>query len=120
MTLFLLLINYIASLASVQLLRGDLPSTQPMNFGQVFTAFLAIYQICSSENWTNVLYAVTTAEITLGQVIIAATFISCWLLFANCELCIARSNGLIELPDSYRFTDVHCCDQREFSGSRRG
>jgi len=86
MTLFLLLVNYIAALASVQLMRGDIASSQAMNFGQLFTAFLAIYQICSSENWTNVLYEATAAEIPLGQTIIVATFISCWLLFANCKL----------------------------------
>jgi voltage-dependent calcium channel len=85
MTLFLLLVNYIAALASVQLMRGDIASSQPMNFGQLFTAFLAIYQICSSENWTNVLYEATAAEIPLGQTVVVATFISCWLLFANCK-----------------------------------
>jgi hypothetical protein len=90
MTLFLLLVNYIASLASVQILRGDLAGSQAMNFGQLFTAFLAIYQISSSENWTNVLYSAATAEITLGQTVIIATFLTCWLLFANCMLPTSR------------------------------
>ncbi|KAH9979222.1 Ion transport protein-domain-containing protein [Lactifluus volemus] len=40
-----------------RLLRGDVQSTQSMNFGQIFTSFLAIYQIFSSENWTTVLYS---------------------------------------------------------------
>jgi voltage-dependent calcium channel len=84
MTLFLFLINYIAALVSVQFLRGDVSSAQVMNFGQIFTAFLGMYQIFSSENWTTVLYGITAAEQPLGQTVIAATFLSCWLLFANC------------------------------------
>ncbi|KAF8146237.1 Ion transport protein-domain-containing protein [Mycena galopus ATCC 62051] len=83
MTLFLILMNFIATLVSVQFLRGDLPSSQTMNFGSVFTAFLAIYQIFSSENWTNVLYATAGAEEIFGQSIISVLFISGWLLFAN-------------------------------------
>lgn len=85
MSLFLLLVNYIAALMAIQLLRGDLPASQTMNFGQLFNSFLAIYQVFSSENWTNVLYASTQAEIPLGQAAILAIFFSSWLLFANCK-----------------------------------
>lgn len=60
-------------------------ASQSMNFGQIFTAFLAMYQIFSSENWTTILYATTQAEIPFGQAVILALFISIWLLFANCR-----------------------------------
>ncbi|TFK68921.1 hypothetical protein BDN72DRAFT_646515 [Pluteus cervinus] len=83
MSLFLLLVNYIAALAAVQLLRGDLPASQAMNFGQLFTSFLAMYQVFSSENWTNILYNTTQAEAPRGQVVITTLFVTCWLLFAN-------------------------------------
>lgn len=92
MSLFLLLVNYIAALVSVQLLRGDLGSDVTMNFGQLFNAFLAVYQVFSSENWTDILYGTSTAEIRLGQTVIVVLFISAWMLFANCEffrLCIS-------------------------------
>lgn len=85
MSLFLLLVNYIAALVSVQLLRGDLPADENMNFGQLFNAFLAVYQIFSSENWTVVLYDAATAEAELGQTVIVVLFITGWMLFANCE-----------------------------------
>ena len=85
MSLFLILVNYIAALISVQLLRGDITAKEPMNFGHVYTAFLAIWQIFSSENWTTVLYMGMTAEVGLGQTVIVAIFLTCWLLFANCE-----------------------------------
>ncbi|TFK51284.1 hypothetical protein OE88DRAFT_1800091 [Heliocybe sulcata] len=83
MTLFLLLMNYIAALIAIQLLRGDLTSDESMNFGQVFTSFLAVYQVFSSENWTDVLYGALEPEIPLGQSVIVAIFVCAWFLFAN-------------------------------------
>lgn len=85
MLLFLVMVNYIAALVAVQLLRGDLGEDTPTNFGELFNAFLGIYQVFSSENWTDVLYSTTSAEIRLGQTVIVALFISAWMLFANCE-----------------------------------
>ncbi|KAG6837569.1 hypothetical protein H0H93_006983 [Arthromyces matolae] len=76
MSLFLIMVNYIAALAAVQLLRGDLGQDTPMNFGDIWTSFLAIYQVSSSENWTSVLYSTTGAEIRLGQTLIVAMFIA--------------------------------------------
>ena len=49
------------------------------------SSFLAVYQIFSYENWTDVLYATGAAEISLGQSAIAAIFIAGWFLFANCK-----------------------------------
>ncbi|THH14934.1 hypothetical protein EW146_g5467 [Bondarzewia mesenterica] len=83
MTLFLLLVNFIAALVAVQILRGDMIESDTMNFGQIFTSFLAVYQVFSSENWTNVLYDSSTAEVTLGQSAITVLFISAWFFFAN-------------------------------------
>ncbi|KAI0247528.1 Ion transport protein-domain-containing protein [Lactifluus subvellereus] len=83
MLLFLILVNYLAALFSVQILRGDMQGNQAMNFGQIFTSFLAVYQVFSSENWTNVLYNSATAEIPLGQSLIVILFIVGWFFFAN-------------------------------------
>ncbi|KAG6811221.1 hypothetical protein H0H92_008482 [Tricholoma furcatifolium] len=67
MSLFLVILNYIAALAAAQLLRGDLGEDTAMNFGDVWISFLAVYQIFSSENWTSVLYSTNQAEAQLGQ-----------------------------------------------------
>ncbi|KAK7018498.1 Ion transport protein-domain-containing protein [Favolaschia claudopus] len=83
MTLFLFLVNYIAALIAVQFLRGDLKADQAMNFGTLYNAFLAVYQVFSSENWTDVLYSTAGAETVFGQSAIAVLFISGWMLFAN-------------------------------------
>jgi hypothetical protein len=84
MLLFLLIVNYLAALFAVQLLRGDMQGDQPMNFGQIFTTFLAIYQVFSSENWTDILYVSVTAEMPLGQSWVVILFFVGWFFFANC------------------------------------
>lgn len=86
MALFLIIVNYIAALVAVQLLRGDFNSSSQVTFGEVWNSFLAMYQVCSSENWPTVLYGAATTEIPLGQAVIVLIFISAWFLFANCEL----------------------------------
>ncbi len=94
MTLFLILINYIAALVSVQLLRGDYDSDEAANFANLFNAFLNVYQVFSSENWTNVLYGAVTAEDALGQTVVVVIFICAWMLFANCKLEYPCRGGL--------------------------
>ena len=85
MTLFLFLVNYISALAAVQLLRGDVAGNVATNFGELFNAFLSIYQVFSTENWPTVLYAAINAESNLGQIVIVTIFIAGWMLFANCK-----------------------------------
>ncbi|PFH47046.1 hypothetical protein AMATHDRAFT_77384 [Amanita thiersii Skay4041] len=83
MSLFLILVNYLAALVAVQLLRGDLKDDDTINFGDVYNAFLGVYQIFSSENWTDLLYSTAGAEAKLGQTVIVLLFLSSWMLFAN-------------------------------------
>ena len=87
MSLFLFLINFITALVGLQLLRGDLQQSDSrfINWGEVFNSFLGIYQIFSSENWTNVLYDAATAEVPLRQSAVVVLFIAGWMFFANCE-----------------------------------
>jgi len=85
MSLFLFLINYIAALVAVQLLRGDFGHDTTLNFGEAFNAFLAVYQVFSSENWVNVMYGAAQAEIQLRQTAIVIIFITGWMVFANCK-----------------------------------
>lgn len=91
MSLFLILINYISALVAVQLLRGDFTEDTTTNFGELFNAFLAIWQVFSSENWTDVLYGTTQAEIHLGQTLIVIVFVVSWMLFANCKSTVTLS-----------------------------
>jgi hypothetical protein len=85
MSLFLILINYISALMALQMLRGDFTQGDATNFGELWNTFLAIWQVFSSENWTDVMYGATSAEIDLGQTIVVIVFFVSWILFANCK-----------------------------------
>lgn len=95
MSLFLFLINYITALVGIQLLRGDLQESDDrfITWGEVFNSFLGIYQVFSSENWTNVLYDAAQAEVPLRESAVVVLFIAGWMFFANCEsptFCVQR------------------------------
>ncbi|KAH9817542.1 Ion transport protein-domain-containing protein [Melampsora americana] len=85
MILFLMGINFFAALLAVQLLRGVIPKSDEteMTFYQMWNAFLAMYQIFSSENWTTVLYSAMAAQAPYRQAFISGIMISAWFLFAN-------------------------------------
>ncbi|CAA7264458.1 unnamed protein product [Cyclocybe aegerita] len=105
MALFLLIVNYIAALVAVQLLRGDLGNDATINFGEVFNSFLAMYQVFSSENWVDVLYGASMAEVPLGQTVIVVIFISAWMLFANfimLQMFIAVINENFEVAEEQK------------------
>ncbi|KAJ3714680.1 Ion transport protein-domain-containing protein [Lentinula raphanica] len=105
MSLFLILVNYLAALVSTQLLRGDMSSNDAVNFGQLYNAFLGVYQVFSSENWTDVLYNAGQAELKLGQTVLVVIFISMWLLFANfivLQMFIAVINENFEVAEEQK------------------
>ncbi|TKY88115.1 hypothetical protein EX895_002825 [Sporisorium graminicola] len=88
MVLFLLLMVGLASLIATQLFRGDVPQESEgqwteMTFKHSYNSFLAMYQIFTSENWTDVLFSATSNEVEFKQAVIAAIFLSGWFLFAN-------------------------------------
>ena len=95
MALFLMIVNYLAALVAVQLLRGDFGNDVTINFGEIFNSFLAMYQVFSSENWPDVLYAAGQAEVQLGQTVIVVIFVTAWMLFANCKLSSVKSRNRV-------------------------
>ncbi|KAF8962909.1 high-affinity cell membrane calcium channel [Flammula alnicola] len=105
MALFLMIVNYIAALVAVQLLRGDFGNDVNVNFGEVFNSFLAMYQVFSSENWSDVLYGAAMVEIPLGQTVVVLVFISAWMLFANfivLQMFIAVINENFEVAEEQK------------------
>lgn len=114
MILFLLLVNFIASLMAVQLLRGYMPPDQTINFGNFYNAFLGMYQIFTAENWTTLLYTAAIASQPVRQSVVVILFITGWILFANCA-CPSSIESTLRLISrntcSHRDADVHCCHQ---------
>ncbi|KAG8896276.1 calcium channel protein, partial [Tulasnella sp. 403] len=105
MTLFLLFTNLLGALIAVQLFRGDIRADDHMNFGQTYTAFLAMYQIFSSENWTDVLYLAADDSKKFKQTLIAVLFFAAWFLFANfilLQMFIAVINENFEVAEEQK------------------
>ncbi|EIM79195.1 uncharacterized protein STEHIDRAFT_163956 [Stereum hirsutum FP-91666 SS1] len=108
MTLFLLLVNFLAALAALQLLQGDLTADDNMTFRQIYTSFLAVYQISSSDNWMAVLYNSADTESGLGQTAIIC-FFSAWFFFAifiviDGNFNIAEESKRVRQTDDYSAT----------------
>ncbi|KAK3053349.1 calcium channel protein [Extremus antarcticus] len=85
--LFVFLLTFLAAIFASQLFRGTVPSHDPAgaaiyaNFSTIWNAFLGMYQVLSSENWTDILFTVTASDMSYGTAWIGATFIIIWFIF---------------------------------------
>ena len=82
---FLFMITFIASIFATQLFRGLIPEDEGVatNFNNIYNSFLGMYQILSSENWTEILYDLTTYTYPYSTAWISATFVILWFIVAN-------------------------------------
>ncbi|KAF2638033.1 calcium channel-like protein subunit Cch1 [Massarina eburnea CBS 473.64] len=86
--LFVFLLTFLASIFASQLFRGELPNQDGgedirVSFFSIYNSFLGMYQILSSENWTEIMYAVTNYEVVHQTAWIGASFCILWFIFAN-------------------------------------
>jgi voltage-dependent calcium channel len=83
------MITFFVGILACQLVRGDIPTVDqlgnqyPMSFRTVWNSFLAMYQILSSENWTQILYAATEFQTQHHVAWISATFFIAWFIVGN-------------------------------------
>lgn len=87
--LFVALLTYLCALFAVQLVRGDLPQQHEngdeirMSFFTIYNAFLGMYQIFSSENWTDILYNATKYQTPYSVGWVSAMFFIGWFILSN-------------------------------------
>jgi hypothetical protein len=86
--LFVFLLTFLASIFATQLFRGEIPKEDDgesleISFFTIYNAFLGMYTILSSENWTSILYNVTKYQVGYGTSWIGAAFCILWYIFAN-------------------------------------
>ncbi|KAL4786056.1 Ion transport protein-domain-containing protein [Aspergillus varians] len=87
--LFVFLITFLASIFATQLFRSQIPreddsgGTIDISFSDIYNSFLGMYQILSSENWTTILYDVTSFTASFKTSWISATFMVLWFIVAN-------------------------------------
>jgi hypothetical protein len=86
---FLFLMTFLASIFATQLFRSQIPAHDPdgnsitITFADIYNSFLGMYQILSSENWTTILYNVTSYTVPFKTSWISAAFIILWFIVAN-------------------------------------
>ena len=87
--LFVFLITFLVSIFAVQLFRGELTPSDPygnvihVTFSTIYNAFLGLYQVLSSENWTIILYNITAFSTARNTAWIGAIFFIGWFILAN-------------------------------------
>lgn len=88
LVLFVFLITFLVAILACQLFRGAIPPADEngneihITFFTLWNAFIGMYQILSSENWTLMLYNVTTYQNYLNVGWIGATFLIGWFILA--------------------------------------
>lgn len=86
---FVFLITFLGSIFATQLFRGQIPEedadgdTIIITFSDIYNSFLGMYQILSSENWTDILYNATTYTVSYNTAWISAAFLIIWFILAN-------------------------------------
>ena len=114
--LFVFLLTFLAAIFASQLFRGELPMEDangdkvPITFSSTYNSFLGMYQILSSEDWTSILYYITSFSKAKHTAWIGATFCIIWFILANCQfVAINLTVKLLTLLASHCLEDVYCC-----------
>ena len=128
--LFVFLLTFLAAVFAVQLFRGEIPENDPsgasiyVTFSTIFNAYLGMYQILSSENWTDILYSVTASDMKWGTSWIGAIFIILWFIFAffitlNMFIAVIQENFDVN-EDQKRLHQVRTMLQQKEMGNHTG
>ena len=129
--LFVFLLTFLVAILASQLFRGELPQTQQdgstiyVQFNTIFNSFLGMYQIFSSENWTTILYNVTSFDVGFDTAWIGAIFFVLWFtlgFFIVLSMFIAVIQENFDVSeDEKRLQQVKAfLQQRELGGSTGG
>ncbi|KAK4212828.1 Ion transport protein-domain-containing protein [Rhypophila decipiens] len=86
--LFVFLMTFLMAIFAAQLFRGQIPQQDHegedyrITFNTIYNSFLGMYQILSSENWTEILYSVTAHNTELHRAWIGAIFLIGWFILS--------------------------------------
>ncbi|KAF4510443.1 hypothetical protein G6O67_002330 [Ophiocordyceps sinensis] len=124
--LFVFLMTFLVAIFAAQLFRGEIPLTNEQNelnrisFFTIFNSFLGMYQILSSENWTEILYTVTSYTTDRQTAWIAAVFFIGWFILSffilvNMFIAVIQENFDVS-EDEKRLEQVKAFLQRKELG----
>lgn len=125
--LFVFLITLLMSIFASQLFRGQIPLQDNggedinISFNTIWNSFLGMYQILSTENWTDILYnvtAYTTAYETswIGAILLIGWFILAFFILVNMFIAVIQENFDVG-EDVKRLEQVKAFLQRKELGS---
>lgn len=127
LVIFVFLITFLVAILAVQLFRGDIPTydsdgeTNRTSFFSIWNSFLGMYQILSSENWTGILYSVTSYQTHrntawMGAAFLIAWFILSYFILINMFIAVIQENFDVS-EDEKRLEQVKAFLQKKDIGS---
>lgn len=128
---FVFLITFLTAIFAVQIFRGEFPADDVsgtvirITFSDIYNAYIGMYQILSSENWTILLYDATQFEYRYGEAWIGAIFFVLWFILANfivlnMFIAVIQENFDVS-EDEKRLQQVKAfLQQKELGGSSHG
>ncbi|KAM0723123.1 hypothetical protein Q7P37_001323 [Cladosporium fusiforme] len=120
--LFVFLLTFLAAIFATQLFRGVIDDDEAkVTFGTVFNSFLGMYQIFSTEDWTDMLYNVTSSSTDWGTAWVGAIFLIIWFILAsfitlNMFIAVIQENFDVS-EDQKRLQQVRMFLQQKEQGS---
>lgn len=124
--MFVFLMTFLMAILAVQLFRGEIPvyddgELNRVSFYTVFNSFLGMYQVLTSENWTDILYSVTSYTTDFHTSWIGAAFLVGWFIMSffiliNMFIAVIQENFDIS-EDEKRLEQVKAFLQRKELGS---
>lgn len=125
--LFVFLITFLMAILAVQIYRGEIPEVDgngdsiEIPFNTIYNAFLGMYQILSSENWTTILYNVTSYTTHLktswyGAMFLIGWFILAFFIVVNMFVAVIQENFDVS-EDEKRLEQVKSFLQRKELGN---
>lgn len=123
---FVFLMTLLVSIFAAQLFRGQIPIFDDgelvrISFFSLFNSFLGVYQVLTSENWTDILYSTTAYTKPMNTAWITAIFLIGWFIVSffilvNMFIAVIQENFDVS-EDEKRLEQVKAFLQRKELGT---
>ncbi|RDA83976.1 hypothetical protein CP532_0430 [Ophiocordyceps camponoti-leonardi (nom. inval.)] len=123
--LFVFLMTFLVAIFASQLFRGVVAPSKGselnrITFATIYNSFLGMYQVLSSENWTEILYSVTSYTTNsrtawIGAIFLIGWFVLSFFILINMFIAVIQENFDVS-EDEKRLEQVRAFLQRKELG----
>ena len=123
---FVFLMTFLVAIFAAQLFRGQIPmyndgDLNRVSFFTIYNSFLGMYQVLTSENWTDILYNVTSYTrhkntAWIGAILLIGWFIVAYFILVNMFIAVIQENFDVS-EDEKRLQQVKAFLQRRDLGA---